>query len=61
MGATPILDDPEIAPALSSTHLPTSEESKYELAYQRVNGIEMGSLARYHSGVPTVLQLPNHK
>ena len=47
MGATPILDDPEIAPALSSTHLPTTEESKDELAYQRVNGIEPGSLAQW--------------
>ena len=35
MGATLIVDDPELAPVLSGTHLPTSEGWKAELALQR--------------------------
>ena len=34
MGATLIVDDPELAPVLSSTHLPTTEGWKAELAFQ---------------------------
>ena len=32
MGVTLIIDDPELAPVLSSTHLPTLEGWKAELA-----------------------------
>ena len=32
MGATLLVDDPELAPVLSGTHLPTSEGCKVELA-----------------------------
>ena len=35
MGATLIVDDPELAPVLSGAHLPTSEGWKAELAYRR--------------------------
>ena len=35
MGAILIFDDPELAPVLSGTHLPTSEGWKAELAWQR--------------------------
>ena len=35
MGATLIVDDPELAPVLSGTHLPTSEGWKAELAQER--------------------------
>ena len=35
MGATLIVDDSELAPVSSDTHLPTSEGWKTELAYQR--------------------------
>ena len=34
MGATLIVDDPELAPVLTGTHLPTSEGWKAELAQQ---------------------------
>ena len=33
-GSNLIVDDPELAPVLSGTHLPTSEEWKAELAWQ---------------------------
>ena len=35
MGATLIVDDPELAPVLSGTHLPTSEGWNAELAQER--------------------------
>ena len=35
MGATLIVDDQELAPVLSGTHLPTPEAWKTELALQR--------------------------
>ena len=35
MGATLIVYEPEFAPVLSGTHLPTSEGWKAELAWQR--------------------------
>ena len=37
MGATLIVDDPELAPLFSGTHLPTSEGWKTELTSQREN------------------------
>ena len=39
MGVTLIVDDQELAPVLSGTHLPTSERWKAELAWQREEGI----------------------
>ena len=36
MGATLIVDDPELARVLSGTHLPTSEGGKDELAEQEM-------------------------
>ena len=39
MGATLIVDNPELAPVSSGTHLPTSEGWKAELASQREEGI----------------------
>ena len=38
-GSNPIVDNPELAPVSSGTHLPTSEGWKAELASQREEGI----------------------
>ena len=41
MGATLTFDDPELAPVLSGTHLPTSEGWKTELAWQHEGDLVM--------------------
>ena len=52
MGATVIVDDPELATVLSGIHLPTSEGWRAELAYQHekvkrsVGMTSMGNRAR---------------
>lgn len=43
MGATIIVDEPELATTLSSTHIPTSERLKAKIVYQSDNiGISVG-------------------
>ena len=41
MGATLIVDDPELAPVLSGTHLPTSEGWKAAVGLQAQGGREI--------------------